>query len=98
MTRTIQELKRKAEQGSQQSQGEVFEVELQGLRPKFPTDIIEPVAKGDLVQQVNASIGQPAGIILWEFNRTKTWNDAGRSATLRRGHRVDHFPCAYETY
>jgi hypothetical protein len=41
MTRTIEELKRKAEQGSQQSQGEVFEVELEELlRGRFPTDAI----------------------------------------------------------
>ncbi len=37
MTRTIEELRRKAEQGSQQTQGEVFEVELEELlRGKFP--------------------------------------------------------------
>ncbi len=47
MARTIEELKRKAEQGSQQSQGEVLEVELEELlRGRFPTDLIEPVGKG----------------------------------------------------
>ena len=47
MQRQIEELKRKAEQGSQQLQGEVLEMELEGLlRTKFPTDLIEPVAKG----------------------------------------------------
>ncbi|OAF16607.1 DUF2130 domain-containing protein [Bradyrhizobium neotropicale] len=80
MTRTIEELKRKAEQGSQQSQGEVLELELEELlRNRFPTDLIEPVAKGemgaDVVQQVNGSIGQGAGIILWESKRTKAWSD-----------------------
>lgn len=80
MTRTIEELKRKAEQGSQQSQGEVLELELEELlRGRFPTDIVEPVAKGelgaDLVQQVNGAIGQSAGIILWESKRTKAWSD-----------------------
>jgi len=79
MTRTIDELKRKAEQGSQQSQGEVLELQLEELlRERFPMDIIEPVAKGelgaDVVQQVNGS-GQPAGIILWESKRTKAWSD-----------------------
>lgn len=79
MTRTIDELKRKAEQGSQQSQGEVLELELEELlRERFPMDIIEPVAKGelgaDVVQQVNGS-AQPAGIILWESKRTKAWSD-----------------------
>jgi hypothetical protein len=87
MARTIEELKRKAEQGSQQSQGEVLELELEELlRGRFPTDIIEPVGKGelgaDVVQQVNASVGQAAGIILWESKRTKAWSD-GWLAKLR---------------
>jgi hypothetical protein len=81
MSRTIEELKRKAEQGSQQSQGEVFELELEELlRIKFPMDAIEPVAKGelgaDVVQQVNGLVGQPAGMILWEFKRTKAWSES----------------------
>jgi hypothetical protein len=87
MARTIDELKRKAEQGSQQSQGEVLELELEELlRGRFPTDLIEPVGKGelgaDVVQQVNGLIGQPAGIILWESKRTKAWSD-GWLAKLR---------------
>jgi len=87
MARTIEELKRKAEQGSQQSQGEVLELELEELlRGRFPTDIIEPVGKGelgaDVVQQVNGSVGQAAGIILWESKRTKAWSD-GWLAKLR---------------
>jgi len=91
MSRTIEELRRKAEQGSQQSQGEVFELELEEvLRGKFPMDAIEPVAKGelgaDVVQQVNGSIGQPAGMILWESKRTKAWSD-GWLAKLREDQR-----------
>jgi hypothetical protein len=87
MARTIEELKRKAEQGSQQSQGEVLELELEVLlRGRFPTDLVEPVGKGelgaDVVQQVNGSIGQAAGIILWESKRTKAWSD-GWLAKLR---------------
>jgi hypothetical protein len=87
MSRTIEELKRKAEQGSQQSQGEVLELELEELlRGRFPTDSIEPVGKGelgaDVIQQVNGAIGQPAGIILWETKRTKAWSD-GWLAKLR---------------
>ncbi|KAA0070003.1 DUF2130 domain-containing protein [Tardiphaga sp. P9-11] len=81
MARTIEELKRKAEQGSQQSQGEVFEIELEDLlRGRFPMDLVEPVGKGelgaDVVQRVNASIGQSAGVILWETKRTKSWSDS----------------------
>ena len=87
MTRTIEELRRKAEQGSQQSQGEALELELEELlRNRFPMDHIEPVAKGemgaDVVQQVNGAIGQGAGIILWESKRTKAWSD-GWLAKLR---------------
>jgi hypothetical protein len=80
MTRTIEELKRKAEQGSQQSQGEVLEIELEELlRTRFPADLVEPIAKGelgaDVIQQVNGAVGQPAGTILWESKRTKNWTD-----------------------
>jgi hypothetical protein len=87
MARTIEELKRKAEQGSQQSQGEVLELELEVLlRGRFPMDLVEPVGKGelgaDVVEQVNGSIGQAAGIILWESKRTKAWSD-GWLAKLR---------------
>lgn len=87
MSRTIEELKRKAEQGSQQSQGEVLELELEELlRGRFPTDSIDPIGKGelgaDVMQHVNGAIGQPAGIILWETKRTKAWSD-GWLAKLR---------------
>jgi hypothetical protein len=48
MARQIAELKRRAEQGSQQLQGEVLELQLESLlRQKFPHDVIEPVAKGE---------------------------------------------------
>lgn len=78
--RTVEELKRKLEQGSQQMQGEAFELELESvLRGKFPLDLIEPVAKGetggDIVHTVNGQIGAPAGVILWELKNTKNWSD-----------------------
>jgi hypothetical protein len=78
--RTVEELKRKLEQGSQQTQGEAFELELENLlRSKFPLDLIEPVAKGetggDIVHTVNGQIGSPAGVILWELKNTKNWSD-----------------------
>lgn len=80
MQKQIEELKRKSEQGSQQLQGEVQELELESLlRLKFPTDSIEPVAKGeygvDLLQRVHSSLGQACGTILWESKRTKSWSD-----------------------
>lgn len=87
MARTIEELKRKAEIGSQQSKGEVLELELESLlRERFPADAIEPVGKGelgaDVVQHVNAALGRPTGIILWESKRTRAWSD-GWLAKLR---------------
>ena len=81
MQRRIEELKQKAEQGSQQLQGEVMELELENtLSTKFPFDSIEPVAKGefggDIVQRVVSPSGVACGSILWESKRTKNWSDA----------------------
>ena len=80
MQRQIEELKRRAEQGSQQLQGEVLELELESLlRAKFPRDTIEPVAKGefggDLLQSIVGPFSQHCGSILWESKRTKNWSD-----------------------
>lgn len=88
----IDELKRKAEQGSQQLQGEVQELDLEAtLRARFPRDTIEPVAKGqfggDCLQRVLSNSGQPAGAILWESKRTKAWSD-GWLAKLRDDQRA----------
>ena len=48
MQQKIEELKRRAEQGSQQLQGEVQELALENLlRVKFPFNSIDPVPKGD---------------------------------------------------
>jgi hypothetical protein len=80
MQRQIEDLKRKAEQGSQQLQGEAQELELESLlREKFPLDVIEPVAKGefggDLIQRVVNHAGRVCVTILWEAKRTKNWSD-----------------------
>lgn len=81
MQKQIEELKRKSEQGSQQLQGEVQELELENLlRTKFPFDAIEPVPKGefggDVLHRVVGASGQSGGTILWEVKRTKNWSDA----------------------
>jgi len=81
MQRQVEELKRKAEQGSQQLQGEVQEVALEAtLRAKFPHDLIEPVAKGefggDVLQRVIGPLDKHCGTILWESKRTKNWTDS----------------------
>lgn len=81
LKRQIEELKRKAEQGSQQLQGEVQEIELESLlRSSFLRDRIEPVPKGehggDALQRVHNEQGQFCGTILWESKRTQRWSDA----------------------
>jgi hypothetical protein len=80
MQKQIEELKRRAEQGSQQLQGEVQELELESvLSAKFPLDKINPVPKGefggDVLQHVAGPFGQACGTILWESKRTKNWSD-----------------------
>jgi len=80
MQKQIEELKRRAEQGSQQLQGEVQELQLESLlRAKFPRDTIHPVAKGDfggdVLQRVIGPLNQICGTILWESKRTKNWSD-----------------------
>jgi hypothetical protein len=81
MQRQIEDLKRRAEQGSQQLQGEAQEIELEAiLRVKFPHDAIERIPKGelggDVLQRVIGPAGQRCGCILWETKRTRNWNDA----------------------
>ena len=75
----IETLKQKAEQGSQQSQGEVMEMQLEDLlKQAFPYDEILPVPQGargaDLLQHVHSPLGQKCGVIIWESKRTKNWS------------------------
>ena len=92
MQKQIEELKRKADQGSQQLQGEVQELELEALlTSKFPRDTIEPVPKGehggDVLHRVIGPLGQSCGTILWESKRTKSWSD-GWLVKLREDQRA----------
>ena len=92
MQKQIEDLKRRAEQGSQQLQGEVQELELEALlRAKFPRDTIEPVPKGehggDVLQRIHGPLGQTCGTILWESKRTKNWSD-GWLVKLREDQRA----------
>jgi hypothetical protein len=80
MQRQIEDLKRRAEQGSQQLQGEVQELEIESLlSARFPRDTIQPVPKGDfggdILHRVMGPLGQQCGTILWESKRTKNWSD-----------------------
>ncbi len=70
-----EEMKRKAEQGSMQMQGEVQELLLEELlKTTFPFDQILEVGKGvrgaDCVQLVRTNLGQEAGKIIYESKRT----------------------------
>lgn len=74
----IDELKRKLQQGSQQTQGEVLEIEFEStLSKEFPDDIISEVPKGvrgaDIIQFVRTKSGIDCGQIVWEIKNTKTW-------------------------
>lgn len=80
MRKQIEDLKRKAEQGSQQNQGEVLELEIENmLKENFPFDEIIPVSKGvkggDVIHTVKTQSGRVCGKILWETKRTKVWSD-----------------------
>ena len=72
------EMKRKADQGSMQLQGEVQEIALEEmLRKAFPFDIIEEVGKGirgaDCIQLVRNNFGQECGKIIYESKRTENF-------------------------
>lgn len=74
-----EEMKRKAEQGSMQLQGEVQELILEELlRNAFPFDLIEEVGKGvrgaDCVHNVRNQFGQQCGRIIYESKRTKDFS------------------------
>lgn len=77
----LAEAQRKLEQGSQQLQGEVQELDLEAtLRAAFTQDNIEEIAKGqsgaDVLQRVRDGTGKTCGSILWESKRTLRWNEA----------------------
>ena len=70
--------KQVAEQGSQQLQGEILELDVeQGLRGSFPFDTIEEVKKGergsDIRHVVNEQFYSNCGLILWECKNAKTY-------------------------
>lgn len=73
-------MRRKAEQGSMQLQGEVLELALEELlKSSFPFDSIEEVAKGtkgaDCIQYVKNNLGQLCGKIIYESKRTKAFTN-----------------------
>lgn len=77
----INEMKRKAEQGSSQLHGEIQELALEEiLRRAFVYDTVDEVSKGirgaDAIQTVINEFGQVCGKIVFESKRTQNWQDA----------------------
>lgn len=76
----IKNLQRRMEQGSQESQGEALEGQLQdALTGMFPFDLFEEVKKGargaDIVQTVRDRQGRTCGKILWEAKNAKNFQN-----------------------
>lgn len=75
----VEEVSRKAAQGSQQLTGEVQEIDLlEVLSTEFPNDRFERTSKGQRGADVRHTVmgpGGAAGVILWESKRTKLWSD-----------------------
>ena len=81
MKKVIDDLQRKSQQGSQELQGEVLELDIQAaLERQFPHDLIRPVPKGmtgaDLIQDVRDTSLNACGQIIWEVKNTKHWQPA----------------------
>ncbi len=76
----VEEMKRKAEQGSMQMQGEIQELAIEDfLRTLFPFDLVNEVSKGvrgaDVIQTVVNRMQQACGKIIYESKRTKTFSN-----------------------
>ena len=76
MKRELQEVQRRAEQGSTQLQGEIQELAIEEwLRDSFPFDDITEIKKGqrgaDCIQIVNTRTRQHCGMIYYESKRTQ---------------------------
>jgi hypothetical protein len=77
----LEAAKRKSEQGSQQLQGDVLELDIQAaLERTFPHDVVKPVPKGvrgaDLIHEIRNAAFKPCGSIVWETKNTKQWQSA----------------------
>lgn len=80
LRKQLEEARRKAEQGSMQTQGEVQELALQELLSDlFKFDSIQEVPKGqngaDTVHVVRTQYGKECGIIAYESKRTKNFSE-----------------------
>jgi hypothetical protein len=94
LKKSLEDAQRKANQSSQQLQGEVQELDLEEtLKINFPGDEILPIAKGvngaDIKHLVKSpKVGIDCGNILWESKRTKAWSD-GWLAKLKEDLRTE---------
>jgi hypothetical protein len=80
LKRSLEDAKRKAEQGSMQIQGEALELTIESwLSSQFPFDSIEEVKKGafgaDCIQTVHTRALQNCGVICYESKNTKAWSE-----------------------
>lgn len=94
LQKQIETLRQKAEQGSQQAQGEALELAFEDqLRASFPGDAITPVSTGvrgaDILHVVRTSSGQDCGTIIWETKRTRNWQK-GWIPKLKEDQREHH--------
>lgn len=92
LKKLLDEARRKSEQGSQEMQGEVLELDIQAmLQQHFPHDVINPVPKGvrgaDLIQEVRDGMLRLCGSVVWETKNTKHWQ-AGWLAKLKEDQRA----------
>ena len=76
LKKSLEETQRKAQQGSQQTQGETLELTVEArLKQEFPNDQINEVKKGvrgaDVKQIVIDKLGRTCGSILWESKNAK---------------------------
>lgn len=81
LKKQAQDWQRRAEQGSQEAQGEALEGALQELlMQEFPYDRFEEVKKGqrgaDILQIVFNQTGKECGKIVWEAKYTKAYSNA----------------------
>jgi hypothetical protein len=77
----LEDARCRSEQGSQERQGEVLEIDIEAeLTRRFPQDAILPVAKGargaDLVHEVRDRALRVCGTIVWEMKNTRHWQPA----------------------
>ena len=92
-----EEMKRRADQGSSQLQGEVQELALEKLlQAAFPFDLVEPIGKGirgaDCTLTIRNPSGQECGKIIYESKRTKNfetdWVDKLKNDMRQQGAQV----------